>query len=170
MVCMGPKRSEREKINWTAIVFWVCYLLALGAFAAWLFSLLTGCAGLPRKEIPEGCEDSLIYSRANPEWLSVAGLIAVSELVHQYPQAKPHLVDSIRALGRELDCAGVTYAGFAQAAARHVLHVNQAYHARLLVYTEIIHLFSDPVLIHPCDRDLIQWHLNRQLMHLGVVP
>lgn len=74
---------------------------------------------------------------------------------------------AIRGLLTALADDQVTYVELAQVAAQNVKWVNSYFGNRLLVYSELLCLFDQPIPIDKCDRELIQIHLNKQILYLG---
>lgn len=119
---------------------------------------------------PPGCEQSIIYDHLPAPKLSGAViLIAVSELARSQPKAQPYILGAIDAVLKLLEDDQLTYVELASAAMQQVSWVNEYFGNRLLVYSEILSAFDQPVPLYACDRDLIRAHLTKQrvLLQMG---
>ena len=118
-----------------------------------------------------GCEQSIIYDHLPAPKLSGAViLIAVSELARSQPKAQPYILGAIDTILKLLEDDQLTYVELASAAVQQVAWVNEYFGNRLLIYSEILSAFDQPIPLYPCDRDLIRAHLTKQrvLLQLGV--
>lgn len=135
-------------------------------FAIALCILLQACGsvnGLGTAARPAGCEQSLIYDHLPAPKLSGAViLIAVSELARSQPKAQPYILGAIDAILKILEDDQLTYVELASAAMQQVAWVNEYFGNRLLIYSEILSAFDQPVQLSACDRDLIKAHLIKQ--------
>lgn len=143
-------------------------------FAVLLCLLLQACGmtGMltSATQRPAGCEQSLIYDHLPaPKLSGTVILIAVSELARSQPKAQPYLLGAIDAILKLLEDDQLTYVELASASVQQVAWVNEYFGNRLLVYSEILSAFDQPIPLYPCDRDLIQAHLTKQrvLLQLG---
>lgn len=160
---MNPRRPLSGLDRLIVAAFWAVVVVFLVFFWS---AVLSGCAGTQTRQIPAGCEGSMIYAKTNPEALNAVGLISVSELTRFYPSARPFLVGACEDLRDMLEDSRITYVELAQAAVQRVAWVNSNFGARLLVYTELLSMFDKPVPLDPCDADLIRAHLGKQLAYL----
>lgn len=131
--------------------------------------MLCSCASTGQTTSPPpGCESSLIYAKVPaPKLLGAGALIATSELSNRYPEAKKYMFGAIRNLLAAMKDEQITYVELAQAAVQNVTWVNKYFGNRLMVYSEVLSVFDQPIPIDPCDRELIEAHLNKQLLYLG---
>lgn len=153
-------------------------MIAMKSFClfAVLFCLLLQACGMTgmlmsATQRPAGCEQSIIYDHLPAPKLSGAViLIAVSELAHSQPKAQPYLLGAIDAILKLLEDDQLTYVELASAAVQQVAWVNEYFGNRLLIYSEILSAFDQPVQLSACDRELIKSHLTKQrvLLQLGV--
>lgn len=134
-----------------------------------LSMMLCSCASTGQATTPPpGCESSLIYAKIPAPKLAGAGaLIATSELSNRYPEAKKYMLGAFMRVLHALGDDRITYLELAQLALQNVKWVNENFGNRLMVYSEILSVFDQPIPIDHCDRELIEAHLNKQLLYLG---
>lgn len=134
-------------------------ILLVGLFVLFMF----GCAA-HQVAIPEGCGNSILYTKFGSELkmidsvLKISNLSALREDVYTRNEAVAVINDLLSVIEAE-----PTYFDFAMIVWRVVTDINEKHDTELLLISEIIfESFNLPIPIDPCDKELIIEHLNKQ--------
>lgn len=131
-----------------------------------------GCSGMtiniPEKEIPEGCEDSLILNNLPaPDIVDVAVKLAVIEIAKAGYKTEVtgainnilYILEDDVIIGRELVAFIVS----------QVAVINEYAGIELIIVMDSINVLNINTPLIKCDVDILKNHLNEELYYLNLV-